>query len=251
MRLRSAATGLYPTAWAQLLHGLALAEQARAARVDERGDVLAELDEIARWLAARAADAPENFLHLQRLLEAERAWAIGDFRGAAVAFDRAQREAAQRARPWHRAMIAERAARFALSHGLDHAGHRMLADARRQYDAWGAAAKVKQLDWAYATLEAEAPGAHGREREADPSDGRTTVTAGTIDLLGILAASQALSSETSLDRLRSRVVQVLGEITGATDVHMVLWSDEQQEWLLRRPRTAATAPRTRSVAPRP
>ena len=235
MRLRSAATALYPTAWAHLLHGLALAEQARAARVDERGDVLAELDEITRWLAARAADAPENLLHLQRLLEAERAWAIGDFRGAAVAFDRAQRKAAQRARPWHRAMIAERAARFALSHGLDHAGHRLLADARRQYAAWGAAAKVEQLDWAYATLEAEAPGAHGREREADPSDGRTTVTAGTIDLLGILAASQALSSETSLDRLRSRVVQVLGEITGATDVHMVLWSDEQQEWLLPAP----------------
>ena len=233
MRLRSAATGIYPTAWAQLLRGLALADQARAARADERGDVLAELDEIARWLAARAADAPENLLHLQRLLEAERAWAIGDFRGAAVAFDRAQRMASQRARPWHRAMIAERAARFALSHGLDHAGHRMLADARRQYAAWGAAAKVEQLDWAYASLEAEAPGgAPGREGEADPSDGRTTVTAGTIDLLGILAASQALSSETSLDRLRSRVVQVLGEITGATDVHMVLWSDEQQQWLL-------------------
>ena len=236
MRLRSAATALYPTAWAYLLHGLALAEQARAARIDERGDVLAELDEIAQWLAARAADAPENFLHLQRLLEAERAWAIGDFRGAAVAFDRAQREAAQRARPWHRAIIAERAARFALSQGLDHAGHRLLADARRQYAAWGAAAKVVQLDWAYATLEAEAPGgAHGREGEADSSDGRTTVTAGTIDLLGILAASQALSSETSLDRLRSRVVRVLGEITGATDVHMVLWSDEQQEWLLSAP----------------
>ena len=83
-------------------------------------------------------------------------------------------------------MIAERAARFALSHGLDHAGHRLLADARRQYAAWGAAAKVEQLDWAYATLEAEAPGPRGHEGEADPSDGRTTVTAGTIDLLGIL-----------------------------------------------------------------
>ena len=41
MRLRSAATALCPTAWAHLLHGLALAEQARAARVDERDDVLA------------------------------------------------------------------------------------------------------------------------------------------------------------------------------------------------------------------
>jgi hypothetical protein len=54
---------------------------------------------MTRWLADRAADAPDNFLHLQRLLEAERAWAVGDFRTAALAFDTAQREAARRRRP--------------------------------------------------------------------------------------------------------------------------------------------------------
>ena len=166
---------------------------------------------MTRWLADRAADAPENFLHLQRLLEAERAWAIGDFRGAAVAFDRALRDPAQRARPWHRAMIAERAARFALSHGLDHAGHRLLADARRQYAAWGAAAKVEQLDQAYATLEADAPGAHEREGEADPSDGRTTVTAGTIELRRTAeepATSRARIVATA-DETRRRIVRDL------------------------------------------
>jgi len=90
----------------------------------------------------------------------------------------------------------------------------------------------------------------GRE-EADPSDGRTTVSAGTIDLLGILAASQALSSETSLDRLHSRVVQVLGEITGATDVHIVLWSDEQQDWLLPAPVDVGDTTPPWSATPRP
>jgi hypothetical protein len=35
----------------------------------------AELDEVTRWLAESAADAPDNFLHLLRLVEAERAWA--------------------------------------------------------------------------------------------------------------------------------------------------------------------------------
>ena len=50
---------------------------------------------MTRWLAARAADAPDNFLHLQRLLEAERAWAVGDFRAAALAFDAARREVAR------------------------------------------------------------------------------------------------------------------------------------------------------------
>jgi hypothetical protein len=106
--------GLYPTAVARLLRGLALAGQARAADGGERGALLAELDEVTRWLAARAADAPDNFLYLLRLVEAERAWAAGDFRAAALAYDAARREAAQRQRPWHQALIAEHAARFHL-----------------------------------------------------------------------------------------------------------------------------------------
>ena len=162
MPLLSVAVGRqYPTAVARLLRGLALAGQARAADGDERGALLAELDEVTRWLAARAADAPDNFLHLLRLVEAERAWAAGDFRAAALAFDAARREAAQRQRPWHRALITERAARFYLAHGLEQAGYDLLAQARQHYLAWGATAKVAQLDWAYPALQAPADATAG------------------------------------------------------------------------------------------
>ena len=98
-------------------------------------------------------------MHLLRLVEAERAWAAGDFRAAALAFDAARREAAGRQRPWHRALITERAARFYLAHGLDHAGYDLLAQARQDYAAWGATAKVAQLDWAYPILRPPAPDA--------------------------------------------------------------------------------------------
>ena len=84
--------GLYSTAVARLLRGLALAGQARSADAGQRDGLLAELDEVTRWLAARAADAPGNFLHLLLLVEAERAWAAGDFRAAAAAFNAARRE---------------------------------------------------------------------------------------------------------------------------------------------------------------
>jgi signal transduction histidine kinase len=53
-----------------------------------------------------------------------------------------------------------------------------------------------------------------------------------VDSLGILTASQALSSETSVDRLHAQVVRVLGGMTGATGVSLVLWGHEQGEWLL-------------------
>jgi diguanylate cyclase (GGDEF)-like protein len=215
--------GSYPTATAYLVRGLALAGQVRTGRGGERGALLSELDDAIQWLAARAADAPENFLHLLRLVEAERARALGDFRTAVLAFDAALREAADRQRPWHRALIAERAARFHLAHGVEHAGYDLLAQARQEYAAWGATAKVDQLDWAYPTLL--------------PQERRSTVTTGTIDLLGILSASQELSSQTSIEGLHSYVVEVLSAMTGATGVRLLLWSEEREDWLLPAPGT--------------
>ena len=152
MPLLPAAPGLYPTAVAHLLRGLGLAEQARAGPGDERAGLLSELDEATRWLAARAADAPDNFLHLLRLARGRAGLGGRGFRAAELAFDAARREVAGRARPWHRALITERAARFSLAHGLDHGGHELLAEARQEYAAWGATAKVAQLDWAYPVL---------------------------------------------------------------------------------------------------
>ncbi|TWF78947.1 putative ATPase [Pseudonocardia hierapolitana] len=232
MPLLPAALGLYPTAVAHLLHGLALAGQVRAAGADERIGLLAELDDVTRWLGARAADAPDNFLHLQRLVEAERAWAIGDFRTAAVAFDAARREGARRQRPWHQALITERAARFSIENGLDHTGYELLSQARAQYAAWGATAKAGRLDWAYPAV---LPPAGLPER-------RSTVTSGTLDLLGVLSASQALSSETGVERLHTRVVEVLSAMTGATEVHLLFWNDDRNDWVLPAPQTGATGP---------
>jgi signal transduction histidine kinase len=234
MPLLPAVVALYATATAHLLRGLALAAQARNSDGHERDDLLAELDELTRWLAARATDAPDNFGHLLRLLEAERAWTVGDFRAAALAFDAARREVATRQRPWHRALITECAARFFLACGLDHAGYDLLAQAREHYAAWGATAKVIQLDWAYPTLQPHAArtARHSNAQPADLAYGRSAVTTGTIDLLGILSASQALSSQTSIEPLHARVVEVLRAMTGATDVQLLLWSDERHDWLL-------------------
>jgi signal transduction histidine kinase len=234
MEMLQALSGFYAVAQIRLLRGLAVAEEARAADGDERDGLLAELDDLTRWLAGWAEHAPDNFLHQLRLIEAERAWVVGDFRAAVLAFDAARRDVAGRQRPWHRALIAERAARFYLAHGVELAGYDLLAQARRDYLAWGATAKVDQLDWAYPPLRRRADATTGNGG-AEPAHHRSTITTGTIDLLGILSASQALSSETSIERLHARVVEVLGAMTGATGVHLLLWSDERQDWLLPAP----------------
>ncbi|MGO9350752.1 MAG: AAA family ATPase [Mycobacterium sp.] len=234
----------YDMAPVNLLRGLAVVGQARTLDGAERANLLSELDDVTRWLAERSATAPENFLHLVRLLEAERAWAVGDFRAAALGFDTARREVVGRQRPWHRALITEHAARFYLAHGLDQTGYELLAQARHEYQAWGATAKVEQLDWAYPTLSSEpdATAEPGGDQPGDLVNRRSAVTTGMIDLLAILSASQVLSSQTSIERLQARVVEVLRAMTGATGVDLVLWSEELQGWLLPSPDGGGAVP---------
>jgi hypothetical protein len=66
--------------------------------------------------------------------------------------------------------------------------------------------------------------AHGDDQHGD-----APVTTGMIDLLAVLSASRALSSETSVERLHARVVEVLSAMTGATGVHLLLCGD-QGDW---------------------
>jgi diguanylate cyclase (GGDEF)-like protein len=216
--------GFYPTAHAHVLQALALAGQARTAAPDDAPDLLAKLDACRGWLARRAADAPANFSHLLALVDAERAQAAGDFRAALAAYDKALRDAAQRQRPWHRALITERAALFHLAHGLVHTGRELLAAARDLYDDWGATAKVQALEQGHRFLQAR------RALAARRSVGSGLMSSDTIDLMAVLRASQALSSETSVERLQGRVRELLGAMTGATAVSVATWHDDEQEW---------------------
>jgi diguanylate cyclase (GGDEF)-like protein len=65
-----------------------------------------------------------------------------------------------------------------------------------------------------------------------PAGSSSGLTSDTIDLLGILRASQALSSETVLDRLQARVNETLSALTGATNVRIVLCDQESGAWYL-------------------
>jgi predicted ATPase/signal transduction histidine kinase len=236
MRLLPTTMGYSVSILVRPLYGLGLATRARLVDGDERDAVLAELDDVLEWLRGRAADGPDNFVHLLRLIEAERAWAIGDFRAAALAFDAARRDAARHRRPWHRALITQRAGRFYLAHGLEQIGQDLLTEARELYLAWGAVAKAEQLDWAHPAPRqptdriADAGTNPGKQPPDRPRHG--AVTAGAIDMLAILSASRALSAETSVERLHARVVQVLSAMTGATGVHLVLWDEDRQDWSL-------------------
>jgi diguanylate cyclase (GGDEF)-like protein len=237
MPMLSFIVGFYPVALAHLVQGLALAGRARAATPDERPTLLGELDGCRAWLTARASDAPVNFGHLATLLDAERAWAAGDTWEAARAFDTARREVAGRQRPWHQALITERAAMFDLANGLAQAGQDLLIEVKGQYAVWCASGKVRQLDETYPFLRTAAR-SHSRPATYKGSASykgtltSSSISADEVDMLAILRTSQALSSETSLDRLRIRLGEVLRTMTGATTVMIALRHEDSDDWML-------------------
>lgn len=228
--------GFYPVALAHLLQALACAERLRSATTgEERASLLDELDTCREWLERRAGQAPANFLHLVKLVEAERAWATGDCWLAARSFDAAMGEAGGRRRPWHRAFITERAARFHLAQGLEQTGHPLLNQARELYRAWGATGKVRQLaDEQRFPADVRESGQIGETRG-------DTISPDAIDLLAIVRASQALSSETSLQRLKERVTALMGAMTGATRVQLVIRNSDGQGWILLGPAESGDA----------
>src|SRR6202022_532418 len=106
----------------------------------------------------------------------------------------------------------------------EQSGRLLLAEARARYAAWGATAKVQAMDDAYAFLRPQ-------HSQSSPTSA-AAVSSDAIDLVAALRASQALSSETNLDRLRARVVEVLSAMTGATGVRVLFWNDDAQVWFL-------------------
>src|SRR5690606_16735294 len=111
---------------------------------------------------------------------------------------------------------------------------RLLAEARAAYLAWGATAKVERLDWAHParTVPTGAPTGEEALPVAGPLAERPAVMPGTVDLAGVVAAAQALSSQTSIHGLRERVVDVLSTMTGATGVHLLLRNEADNTWAL-------------------
>ncbi|GIF38262.1 diguanylate cyclase domain-containing protein [Actinoplanes xinjiangensis] len=228
----TAVPGVYLHVPANVVAVLAAAVTARTATGAARDEALAALDRGRDFLAARAAGQPGNFRHLHRLAEATRAAVYGDFPAAAAAYDEAMSDAATAGRSWHAPLITELAARFYLDHGLEHVGDRLLGEALAGYARWGAAAKVHAMKRAYPALGS----ALGSPAPAQPATvgGAHSINLSTevIDLMAVLEAARALSSETSVDRLRLRVQQVLGAMTGATAVHVVLHDDRANRWVL-------------------
>ncbi len=227
MPLLSHVGGAYRCMIARLARAVSLAQDARVAHHEQGGMLPAEFHALRDWFAERAADAPVNFRHLLHFIDAEAAWTTGAAPAAVRAFDMALQCCSAQTRPWHHALIAERAGLFHLANGLDYAGRALLRDARERYAAWGATAVVSRLTAAHGFLDV-----HGDGHVAGGESQSVSIETGAIDLLAVLRASQALSSQTSIGGLHGCAIETLAAMTGATSVRLVIWDDERLAWCL-------------------
>ncbi|MGE4243011.1 trifunctional serine/threonine-protein kinase/ATP-binding protein/sensor histidine kinase [Ramlibacter sp.] len=226
--LHDAFASFYTSTWSHWLGGIAMAWELRQCGEDAamRASRLREIDARIDWLRQRAIDSPSNFRHMHLHLLAERAWALGSHDEAAQRFDGALTAVERTTRPWHAALVTERAARCHLARGLSHSGMGLLREAQQLYAAWGATGKVAQL---------------AGEIGAAPDDTRIAVTdtlrphlpVDDVDLIGLLRAAESMRTESNPQRIWLKVAEVLCSLTGATRVTLAVRDDEGGAWRLR------------------
>ncbi|MEO1134505.1 MAG: histidine kinase dimerization/phospho-acceptor domain-containing protein, partial [Cyanobacteria bacterium J06639_1] len=177
---------------------------------------------LKRW----AHFAPANHQHKFCLVEAE--WSrLHDRPTDARAL---YRDAIALAQEHHflseRGLACELAACFEHSQRRHRAAREHLAAARYCFDRWGAKAKVRQLDRAYADWPQEIPSPSRSGVTPFGSTLPTTKTAApkppSLDLATIVKASQTLSSELVLDKLLNKLLEIAMENAGATRGSLIL-----------------------------
>jgi signal transduction histidine kinase len=212
----------YQAAWVQWMGVLGLAWRWREDGVGPGEEQRAAAQRAIEWLAARAQDAAQNFHHLHLHACAELAWAGSDVERAGALFDEALCAAEQAARPWHRALITECAARFEAARGRRLHARALLFEAHRLYDTWGAGGKAAQLRQELGVVP---------RGDAAPTLAQRQ-PASEVDTIALLRAAQVLGSERDIARLRARVEEILSSVTGARRVTVAMWDEEADDWMV-------------------
>jgi len=186
--------------------------------------VLKDQRRMKKW----ADYAPENFLHKYKLIEAELARTVNDEIKARKLYHEAIRLASRYDYINDKALSSELFAQFWLERDEAEISRMYMIKSRQEYQIWGASAKVNQLEEAYPNLLD-----HALELPARILSSHITATtsseysAGNIDTLSVLKASQAISGEIELEELLKKLMNIVFENAGAESGFLLLKLEDQ------------------------
>jgi PAS domain S-box-containing protein len=175
------------------------------------------LEEPRQKLKGWTEHCPENFFNRHLLLTAELARIEGRELEAMRLYDQAINASRDQGFVHLEALASELASHFYRTHGFEKAAAAYLGDAHRCYSLWGALGKVRQLEQQFPQLRKEA----GLASAAAFSTGIKE-----IDLLTVVKASQAISSEILLDNLLKTLMRIILENAGAQKGSLFLCQEE-------------------------
>jgi predicted ATPase/serine phosphatase RsbU (regulator of sigma subunit)/tRNA A-37 threonylcarbamoyl transferase component Bud32 len=165
-----------------------------------REALVAELEKDEATLRGWAGSSPANFAHRHALVKAELAALTADGAGAVELYDRAIELAQQGGSLLVEALGSELCSAHLAARGRARLARMYLAEAHQIYRRWGATTKAEEIA---ARLPAE-------RREADGG-----VSAGQLETLSVIKASQAISTEIVLPKLVSSLMRIVIEQAGA------------------------------------
>ena len=195
--------GMIWDAWRCFYEALALLGRFPALPVEAREPATQQIETLSHRLRTWAENSPTNFGHRHALVVAETAALGGDTAAAVQAYERAISESAEHGFLQIEALASERYGRFWLDRGNQRLATIYLAAARDRYAAWGALAKVTDLQTRY-----------GAQLERQPVDTRRHDT-DAFDLKTVVRAAQAISGEVEKRTLLGTLLHTVLETAGA------------------------------------
>jgi predicted ATPase/GAF domain-containing protein/tRNA A-37 threonylcarbamoyl transferase component Bud32 len=182
----------------------------------------AELEANRVQMRNWAEHCPENYGHMQQLVEAECARIRGARIEAADLYDRAIVAARDQGFVNIEALAHELAARFWFADGKPDFGRLYLEKALHAYELWGAHGKVADLRAAYGLN--VVGGATASITAGSTTLGSSAERADSLDLATVLKASQAIAGEIVLERLLAALLDIIRENAGAESAVLMLES---------------------------
>lgn len=173
---------------------------------------------IQKWAKCSAT----NFGVALALLEAEEARVDGRAQDAISAYAQAIQAAQQMDSLFYESLCNECCAKYWLGTGEELIAQVYMQEALFQYEQWGAAAKVKQLQQRYPRL---CVSSTNKRRSSDRTTVSSTSLVGQLDMSTVLKASQTISSEIVLKKLLEKLMSILIENAGARRGTLVLKQD--------------------------
>ena len=178
---------------------------------------------MRRW----AAHCPENFLHLDLLMQAELKRLDGDAEQAGNLYERAIEAATASGYLSHEALTNEMTGRFNLEQSRLKVAGFYLSEARYLYARWGASAKVMYLEENFAQLISRQTYSAATRDQTTAQVTNTKVSQSdssgrSLDLITISKAAQTLSSEIVARDLFVKLMRILRENAGSNKEVLLL-----------------------------